>query len=702
MRKFQPPLPGQGYHSHIGRSIRPTLRTDKKAANYARQSDHYAKKKDSQSKEMQTADLMEWAASQGWLWKDLDPYFADLALSGTLRPDQRPDLLRLFENMDKGIYDHGSVICFQESRLFRDETQIYYNQFIQKCKEHDIVVVVVSPFLMIYDFQDDFLTEMFRWKCKEAADFIKRHVKGWLHPARERAARELGHWAGLGDIPIGYIVDFDPKSPTFKKFIPYEPHAHIIRQIFYWFMELGGDISLLYRKLSQSPVIFPFFEPDVDRRNISKLSKFSTCASGYVIKNKTVLRSILTNPCYAGYRSVIGVIRRDSTGEKIISHEPIVERELFDFAFYRLSTYDLDGNPIESRRVKRYFHRGNKGEYGLLKFRIISNQGEVRTRARGDYDEQNPLDNGIYIIEPEPQEHEFSLAPSAYVEIPCETLDVLIVSRLMTHVHELIQRQENIVLYDEAAGRIRAERQQKLIQIEKSINDIGKSQSALTRRLGQVEAEIEEAEAEKDEQKKELKVRRKELIEEQIDTLEIERRQLLRAKQQLEKEAESDLGQLEDELMKLEQLWPKHTFEKRRSLINFTVREVVIDVMSTHWMHVQVLWLHEAWGREEMYYYRKTGKMASWTKEENEIVRDNYATMPKAHLMALLSHRGWSAICRQGCELNIARKRGRPIKEERAYGADGVSSHTDLEFMRSKGIPLNVKSTNWQRLYPRL
>src|SRR5713226_1748428 len=192
----------------------PTLRTNRNAAIYARRSNPTARNKEtdtSQSREMQTEDLLSWAIGQRWNEEDLEPYFADLGLSGTLRPDERPDMLRLFDDLDNGKLDHGTVICFQESRLFRDETEIYYNQFIQKCKEHDVLVVSVSPYTMIYDFADEFLTEMFRWKCKEAGQFIKRHVKGWMHPARIRAAKQ-GIWAGMGDISIGYIVDNDPRS----------------------------------------------------------------------------------------------------------------------------------------------------------------------------------------------------------------------------------------------------------------------------------------------------------------------------------------------------------------------------------------------------------------------------------------------------------------------------------------------------------
>src|SRR5215467_15667143 len=101
----------------------PTLRTNRKAAIYARRSDPTARKKEtdkSQSREMQTEDLFAWAIGQGWSEENLETYFADLGLSGTLRPDQRPDMLRLFDDIDKGTYEHGSVICFQESRLFRD------------------------------------------------------------------------------------------------------------------------------------------------------------------------------------------------------------------------------------------------------------------------------------------------------------------------------------------------------------------------------------------------------------------------------------------------------------------------------------------------------------------------------------------------------------------------------------------------------
>ncbi len=681
---------------------RPTLRTDRPAANYARRSDHKAKDEEtdtSQSREMQTEDLIEWDLEHGWKRHLLFEYFADLGLSGTLRPDQRPDMLRLFDDIDAGKFDHGSIVCWQENRLFRDDTQIYYNQFSQKCLEHDIVIVVVSPYLIIYDFRDEFMLEMFRWKQKEAADFIKRHVKGWMLPARFRAAWIDGEWAGLGDPPTGFIVDFNDDSPTYKKLIPYWPHIEKVDELYQLFMELCGNISLFYRRLRESPVIFPEFEPWVDPRNVKRFKMAKYPGGGYYPKGKSTLVSILTNPIYIGYRTVEGVVRRNRQGEKIIEREPVINRELFDFAFYRLAKADLDGNPIEGKRPRRFFHQDSKGEYGLLKFRITSNQGAVRTHADGAYYGEISPGTGSYHIQT-PEQECFLYHVHTHASISCEELDTIIVDRLMEHVREISRNQEEIAEYEMRAKKIREERQSKIKQIETSIKDLQNSQAGLTRSLGQVEQEITEAEENNDTLEKELKERRKELIIDELNTLEVERRKLIQAKNSLEEEAASDLRALDKELEKLEEEWPNHTFEKRRLLINFLVLEVIIDMMSTYWLRVQVLWLHEEWGQEEIYYYRRRGVNKEWTEQEIAVVREHYAAAPKFELMALLPHRGWHAIRGIGEKrLKIARKQGKLTDSEKMMiGLDVCASYSDMEFIQSKGIIPSARSTDWERL----
>jgi hypothetical protein len=118
--------------------------------------------------------------------------------------------------------------------------------------------------------------------------------------------------------------------------------------------------------------------------------------------------------------------------------------------------------------------------------------------------------------------------------------------------------------------------------LEGSIKDIEEEQKRLTARLGQRDEETSE-------EKKKPSPRVAELIFEQIDLLENEHVTLIQTIAELEEEAEKDFGSLDEELEELEALWPEYTFEKRRTLINFIIREVVIDSMSTHWLKIQVL-----------------------------------------------------------------------------------------------------------------
>jgi hypothetical protein len=668
------------------------LRVERPTGIYARRSDPTAKdenKDRTQSREMQTDDLVKWAIRQGWKRELLHEYFADLGLSGTLRPDQRPDMLRLFDDIDAGKFDNGTIICYQENRLFRDETQIYYNQFIDKCLQHNIHVVVISPRLVIYDLRDDILKEMLRAKLKEAAEFIPRHIKGWLHPARERAALVHGEWAGLGSLPPGFIVDYEPKSETYKRVIPYWPHIEKTKEMFQLFMELGGDISLFYNRLRKSPIVYPEFESWVDKRTINRFKLSQYPGGGYYIKARHSLVSLLTHPLHYGYRSINGVIRRDEQGNKIREFKPVIDVELLDFAYYRLARTDFDGNPIAaSGKPRRYFQQDSDGLYGLLKFRIHSNQGEVRTRSHGEYP-------GVYLIETV-SEDDYIHDPNVNMSIPCEEIDAIIVKRLIEHVRSISQKRESIETYQQQVQNTRQKRQSRIKQLEKSVQDIEEEQKRLTEQLGQKD----KGETGENEPKRKPSARALELILERIDVLEDERQTLLQTIQELEEESTKDFGSLDEELEELEALWPWYEFEKRRTLINFVIKEVVIDSMSTHWLRIQVLWLHEEWGREEIFYFRRNGKRREWTDEEIELVRANYASMSGLQLMALLPDKSWKSIRDKGkYTLEIARTTGRPKPGEESVPHWATNyTYADLEFMREQGIADNVRCTNWVQL----
>src|SRR5262249_12542221 len=153
-------------------------------------------------------------------------------------------------------------------------------------------------------------------------------------------------WAGMGKLPPGFIVDYDPESETYKMPVPYWPHIEKNRETFQLFMELGGDLSLFYNRLRKEPIVYPEFEQWVDRKNISTFQLSPYPGGGYYMKSKRTLVNTLTHPLHYGYRPVKNVIRRDEQGEKIREFEPVIDIELLDFAYYRLAGTDFDGNPI--------------------------------------------------------------------------------------------------------------------------------------------------------------------------------------------------------------------------------------------------------------------------------------------------------------------------------------------------------------------
>ncbi len=645
----------------------PTLRTSRNAAIYARRSDPTAKTKEtdrSQSREMQTEDLLVWAITAGWDNELLEPYFADLGLSGTLRPDERPDMLRLFDDLDSGKLDHGTVICYQESRLFRDETQIYYNQFIQKCKEHDVLVVSVSPYTMIYDFQDEFLTEMFRWKCKEAGEFIKRQIKGWMHPARIRAAKQ-GFWSGLGDVSIGYVVDINPKSPTYKRFLVYEPHAVLVVYVFTRFAELAGDLSKLMQELEEHRIVFPPI-PEELKHDIylkSRMMKFS----GGQLRTRTALISILTNRHYIGWRIVKGEVANKN------SHPAIVDSQLFEFAFTKLTGMDLDGNMLELPQKKgKYYHKTSDERKSLLKDRIQGGEGNVYVKHVRDGRGGEYKYNYSYVPKEWKDQTEFS--NRGHIEIiNVEILDAVVVERLFFHIKKIT----NLPEYNAALETKRAEKARAIEQVKASLASIPVEQERLVTQIGRTESEA---------------VQRMFLNE--IEKLEKEKKRLASALPELQKEHDEALHSLDVELLLLEKHWQEYPIEKRIALLNFLIEVVEVDLITPRWIRIRVKWLREEWGCEQMYLRRTYLGGRHWTEAEHEYLREHFERSPRKEIITALPHRTWKTIRRQAYKhLNLHRE----IYDDdlSIMPSESEFCFTDYLFMQQEGIDMTCTATNW-------
>src|SRR5205807_2723785 len=333
---------------------------------YARQSTQAQLIKNTESTEMQTEDLIQLLVDRGVKGGNWQLFDADLGLSGTLTIDERTGLQDLVEQIKEEKIK--AVLVYQISRLFRDDTGVEYNTFAKICKENDCVLMTADG--MVFNFSNRMHLKMFRFLAEYAAEYIPQQL-GLLYAARMRKARR-GLFVGFGHVSRGYIVDYDRESPTYQRLILYPPFRDPIINLFERFYSLEGSMASLCREVEAMPYVFPFYDSQVDKRNIRD-QRWKKVTGGYHLTRRGII-SILTNPVYIGWYIVGGdIISTDN-------HEPLLPPEkqyLFWYAFDNLSEFTTEGEKNQKRTVgpRRFYQKHTTDEVGLLKDRIETPSG---------------------------------------------------------------------------------------------------------------------------------------------------------------------------------------------------------------------------------------------------------------------------------------------------------------------------------------
>lgn len=299
------------------------------------------------STDMQQIDLPRYVTTLGWEQQDIILIDEDEGVSGAKRIDERAGMSRLFDLMVSGSI--GAVAVQAEDRLFRDETQIQVNVFIEACTKHN--VRVLTPHFR-YNFADKhegpYHRLLFRMRAEQAADFLNSYVRGRLFAAKERMLLQ-GLWMG-GNIRLGYMVDNRVNlanglpNPNWRKYTPFEPCAEVVHKIFEIFVMLGGNKSATLRYLHENGPHFPDFDnPDLLRQVPpgfiwAKPLRMEKRGGVYMV-GTVALENMLTNAAYLGHW-----VFRDSVVQWN-NHPAVVSEELFYRAFNYLSPYSLDGTP---------------------------------------------------------------------------------------------------------------------------------------------------------------------------------------------------------------------------------------------------------------------------------------------------------------------------------------------------------------------
>jgi hypothetical protein len=131
--------------------------------------------------------------------------------------------------------------------------------------------------------------------CKRAWEQFDTQLNKRMMPMRAYKAHG-GYYDSRG-INIGYIVDKDKKSPTYNRYVIYEPHAEFIRWLYRRFIELSGSLALLAKEIEKQPIHFPWLADSYFNKKCP-LSKIP--GVGYRIGTWKTLKGILTNNVYIG------------------------------------------------------------------------------------------------------------------------------------------------------------------------------------------------------------------------------------------------------------------------------------------------------------------------------------------------------------------------------------------------------------------
>jgi len=302
------------------------------------------------STDMQQIDLPNYVISLGWQSSNIVLIDEDEGVSGATRIEERKGMSRLFEMITSCHL--GAVAVQAEDRLFRDETQIQVNVFLEACVKND--VRVITPYFK-YNFADKhegpYHRLLFRMRAEQAADFLNSYVRGRLFAAKERMLMQ-GLWMG-GNINLGYMVD-DRKTlpsgipnPNWRKYEPFEPCASIVVKIFETFIMLGGNQQATLRYLHNNGPHFPDFEDPSLMKKVPPGFSWAKPVrmkkrNGVYMVGSISLQNMLTNAVYQGHW-----IFRDCVVQWN-NHPAIVPENLFYEAFNYLSPVSFDGTVNEN------------------------------------------------------------------------------------------------------------------------------------------------------------------------------------------------------------------------------------------------------------------------------------------------------------------------------------------------------------------
>ena len=607
------------------------LPIDRQIALYIRQSTEGQIKKNIQSKIQQDNMMRHRLHRHGWHDELIIPIDYDLGVSGEKRRSQRKGLDFLYHLIKQR--EIGAVAAYDASRLWRDITHVWYNDFLTNWIIPYNIVVITNKGVFYPSRQHDVdaLREEFR-----AAAWQQRQIYDKTNPARLQAVELMGSYGGHC-VPMGFIV---VGAKGERHYVIYEAHAKWIRWLFKRYRELNGNLGKLGRELVAMHFAFPPFEAHIEKPHVALLEDSD---GSYPLRTRGGLISILTNPTYLGYylfsrseelKDEQGRLVLDEAGKpkkvkqtvaRKANHDSIVDVDDFMYAFNRLSPVTLEGEPNEQ---KPPLDRRYDVSCDALLENILKSEGNpVYVMADKKTYVARTFNDGWKSTE--------LVANVAQIDRAVEmALDYLYSIAALTDMPAITRNLE-------------AELVDTLTSQEEAVTKLEEDRKAIDQGIEAANLKFEIAVAKGMRDK----------AEEAADTLKLLEAQRAAIDAQIEMltQEHSDLIELKQDLHAALARWHTFKFARKQQFIRLLVKHANIKYAAPHILQLD-LYLRAPIGLVMTGYLTKPkGTKAAWAPEEIETICRLYPYGDRLDIMRALPPRSWASIVQQAAFAHVTR-----------------------------------------------
>jgi DNA invertase Pin-like site-specific DNA recombinase len=547
----------------------------------------------------------------------------DLGISGQLTVEDRKGMADLQQGITTGKI--GAVYVTEGvSRLSRDRDRILPYQLLKLLKDQQVRLRTPEGIWTPAIERDwDYLAEEFDQAIVELKTMNKRMFR--------RKAQKAGRGEFVGEpVPLGFMLPISGRKPNgqyeYGKYVPYPPHAEMVRQLLQEYVRVGG--SLLKTMRAVKDLVIPFFPPELSyMEHLSSLRRCKKLANGYEV-SPTLVINLATN------LKLIGVWQWGNNEAIPNNHPAVVPEELFAEAF-ELAT--RKGKPKGRAAASEPLEWS-----GLL---YCHNHAEPRRVTSHSV-------AGYYACD---RDYKYAKGP-ACLYIRSHFLDeplsqtVLSQLELAPCIEEIIFRLEG----DASKGRLDQIRdRQQILRLEKEI----KTLKAL------LPCCVDEATGIVDREKEKHYWGQIREAAQQLQELQTKPATGLTL-------ATPSYAKVRDFLRRLPVQWSDYSRSSRNRFLKVLIDRV--ELKGNHDIEATIYW--KAGFRQQVIIHRNRSKNLGeklWTEAEDKLLRMLFPGSPQEVVLAALPGRSWKSIVLKAARLNLKRrKRTSTVAREKPWTED--------------------------------